>query len=102
MFIMISLLIEKRLSPSKKETSKKKRNRWSSNWLPIGNLQAKKQEAQSLTLHLTNLGIVHGVHILYLLLCYGLIVVFQKQFNDQRERNEERRELANWVYGRGK
>ena len=41
--------------------------------LPIENLQAKKHEAQSLTLHLTSLVIVHGVHILYNNLLSSLI-----------------------------
>jgi len=32
-------------------------------WVPKENLQAKKQDAQSLTLHLTSLVIVNGVDI---------------------------------------
>jgi hypothetical protein len=35
-------------------------------WVPKENLQAKKQDAQSLTLHLTSLVIVNGVDIFYL------------------------------------
>jgi hypothetical protein len=35
-------------------------------WVPKENLQAKKQDAQSLTLHLTSLVIVNGVDIFFL------------------------------------
>jgi hypothetical protein len=35
-------------------------------WVPKENLQAKKQDAKSLTLHLTSLVIVNGVDILFL------------------------------------
>jgi hypothetical protein len=54
---------KKKKKKNRKDRRRRRRRRRSWYWLPKGNLQAKKHEAQSLTLHLTSLGIVHGVHI---------------------------------------
>jgi hypothetical protein len=63
-------------------------------WVPKENLQAKKQDAQSLTLHLTSLVIVNGVDIFFFIFFdsyeNALSSFQEKKTVDKRKLGQER------------